>query len=164
MSTSPRQKPGLSRQDVQTPEAFLLAVKRRLGIGFFALDVAASPENCVAMRHYVEGVDGLTQSWATAGWAWCNPPYRRIEPWVAKAAADAQRGVRVAVLVPASVGSNWWRDHVHGQACVLLLNGRVTFVGHDAGYPKDLALLLYGPAVAPGYQVWSWQDLLKEVA
>jgi hypothetical protein len=58
--------------------------------------------------------------------------------------------------VTAGVGSNWWRDHVHDKARVLLLNGRITFVGETHGYPKDCCLLLYGPSVEPGYEVWSW--------
>jgi hypothetical protein len=39
----------------------------------------------------------------------------------------------------------------------LLLNGRLTFDGCAAPYPKDCILALYGPEIAPGYEVWNWR-------
>jgi hypothetical protein len=75
------------------------------------------------------------------------------------------------MLIPAGVGSNWWRDYVHNKAMVLLLNGRITFggcppnpkTGKVDAYPKDCALLLYSPENKfyidhgdAAYDVWSW--------
>ena len=60
----------------------------------------------------------------------------------------------MAFLVPAAVGSNWFRDYVDGKALVLLLNGRLSFDGAGP-YPKDCILCLYG--IEPGYEVWSWR-------
>jgi phage N-6-adenine-methyltransferase len=152
----PIQKPGRSRQDYGTPEDFLSAVKGRLGIAEFSVDLAASESNAVADEFFDEKSDGLAQEWPKYGVCFLNPPFARIEPWVKKAYRESRRGVRVAVLVPAGVGSNWWAKWVHGKACVLLLNGRITFVGETAPYPKDCVLLLYGPDIAPGYDVWQW--------
>lgn len=153
---APTQKPGRSKQDYQTPPEFLAAVKARLGIVAFAWDLAASAENAVATHFYSEAVSAFENTWHSNGWAWCNPPFAHLEPWVSRAYGMSRVGARIAMLVPAGVGSNWWRDHVHGKACVLLLNGRITFVGETAPYPKDCVLLLYGPDVAPGYDVWTW--------
>jgi hypothetical protein len=47
---------------------------------------------------------------------------------------------------------------------VPLLNGRITFVGETMPYPKDCCLLVYGPDVAPGYDVWSWAMVRKVAA
>ena len=47
------------------------------------------------------------------------------------------------MLVPAGVGSNWWKAWVHHKAYVFLLNGRITFVGQPTCYPKDCCLLYY---------------------
>jgi phage N-6-adenine-methyltransferase len=160
----PKQKPGLSRQDYQTPPEFLEAVKSRLGIRAFAIDLAASAENTAASRFYSEADDSLKQPWTVGGWGWLNPPFARIEPWVQRAYDQSRIGARVAVLVPAGVGSNWWRDWVHGKALALMLNGRITFVGEPTCYPKDCCLLLYAPYVAPGYDVWSWPEQPKVVA
>lgn len=99
------------------------------------------------------------------GWAWLNPPYANIRPWVARAYGQSRgfttmrrKGANIAMLVPAGVGANWWRDYVDKKAMVWFLNGRLTFVGCETCYPKDCALLLYGPDVAPGYDVWHWQS------
>lgn len=156
--TMPRQQPGRSRQDYRTPVAFLDAVKRRFGIESFAIDLAASDDNTVAPLYYTEAENALEQPWRTAGrgWAWCNPPFAKIEPWVEKAYRSTRSGARVLMLLPAGVGANWWRDWVDGKAFVLFLNGRITFVGEPAPYPKDCVLLVYGPDVAPGHAVWSW--------
>lgn len=155
---TPTQKPGRSKQDYGTPPEFLAAVKSRLGIDGFAVDLAADRDNSVADEFYTSTNSALLQryDWLFSGWCWCNPPYARIGPWVEKAYVESRRGARVAMLLPAGVGANWWREWVHGKAFVLLLNGRITFVGETAPYPKDCALLLYGPDIAPGYDVWTW--------
>jgi DNA (cytosine-5)-methyltransferase 1 len=153
---APKQKPGRSKQDYGTPPSFLEAVKRRLGIDTFAIDLAASKHNAVDFAFYDERQNALARDWPVGGWCWLNPPFGQLEPWVRHTFEQSRRGARVAMLVPAGVGSNWWRDHVHGKAFVLLLNGRITFVGETAPYPKDCVLLLYGPDVAPGYDVWQW--------
>lgn len=169
MTTMPVQKPGRSKQDYGTPPEFLAAVKRSLRITDFDIDLAASPFNAVAHIHYNETTNGLAMPWRVeglSGWNWLNPPFTRIAPWVQRAYEQARdRHARTAVLVPAGVGANWWRDWVHDKAQVLFLNGRLTFRGVPVNpktgkvdpYPKDLALLLYGYGQITGYTVWDWR-------
>lgn len=156
----PQQRPGRSRQDYQTPPEFITALKRRLYIDEFHLDLAATAENAVAPMFYTEEDNALTQSWGSARtWNFCNPPYANIAPWVHKAWVESGAfGAQIAMLLPAGVGSNWWRDSVHGKAHVLFLNGRLTFVGATACYPKDCVLLLYTPHTRGGYEVWHWGE------
>jgi phage N-6-adenine-methyltransferase len=165
--TMPAQKPGRSIQSVRTPDNFLTAAQRRLGP--FWIDLAATKENRVVKRYYSPKDDALSQPWCPnpvmqphlhGRFAWCNPPYADLAPWVRKGLIEAQGGASIAMLVPAGVGSNWWRDYVHHQARVLLLNGRLTFKGHDSPYPKDLALILFSPDVAFEYEVWNWRKFL----
>ena len=170
----PLQKPGKSRQDYGTPPELLRALKIRLSIDDFSIDLAASAENAVTVPYYTEEDNSLIQPWGQWGWgwAWCNPPFSDIEPWVMKAIAASAPGwnadgtvlqaAKVAMLVPASVGSNWWRECVDGRAHVLFLNGRLTFVGETAPYPKDCAILLYTPFVQGGYEVWNWRHYGKD--
>lgn len=155
----PVQRPATSKQDVATPPEFITALCRRLGIEEFNFDLAANADNSVAGQwFYSEGDNSLDQTWnITRGWAFCNPPFGEITPWVHKAAIEADRGAKVAMLVPASVGSNWWAAYVDMEAHVLFLQGRLTFVGHTAPYPKDCAILLYSSAVKGGYEVWDWR-------
>ena len=159
----PQQKPGRSKQDYQTPRAFVDAVKFRLGVDEFSFDFAADDagKNRVAESWWGPYCDSLSktrQNWvnaASGGFAWLNPPFADIAPWAERCKWLRQDGGSVALLVPAGVGSNWFRDHVAGQALVLFLNGRLSFDG-VAPYPKDCVLALYAPHFAPGYEVWTW--------
>ena len=147
-----------TKQDYQTPDEFLVAICKRLDILGFDLDVAASEDN-VAFNFYNEEKDGLQQNWWSVGWTWCNPPYKDIRPWVQKAWEESQQNkAKIAMLIPASVGANWWKEWVHDKAHTLFLNGRITFVGHTTPYPKDCALLLYTPYIMGGYEVWDWRN------
>lgn len=163
---APKQKPGRSKQNYGTPDVFIAAVKARLGIEDFDIDLAADSHNAKAPRFYTEADDAFTMPWNyNGGWNWLNPPFGRIGPWVQRAYEEINNGVNTAVLVPAGVGANWWRDWVHGKANVLFLNGRLTFVGTPINpktgkqdpYPKDCALLLYSVAAIRGtYDIWAW--------
>lgn len=158
MSAMPVQKPHRSLQTYQTPQEFLAAAKRKLRIVAFDIDLAADAENTAAKRFYTEADNALVRPWKVGnGWAWLNPPFSTLGPWVERAWIQSRLGAQVAMLVPAGVGSNWWRDHVHNKAHVLLCNGRITFVGEATCYPKDTCLLLYGPAIKPTYEVWAWR-------
>lgn len=158
--TEPLQKPGRSCQTYGTPPEFLEAVKARLRIERFDCDLAASHANTVAYTYLTETIDALGRDWKFGhGWNWLNPPYAAIGPWVQKAHLEwLDNDVQTAVLVPAAVGSNWWRDYVHQRCQVMFLNGRIRFVGAKDVYPKDCALLLYGSDDAPRYDVWTWKQ------
>lgn len=161
---------GGSRQDYGTPPEFLLAVQRLLHIPYFGWDLAASKENAKAARFFTEADDSLKQAWhalyynaAMPEWLWLNPPFSNIEPWAAKACDEARMGAFVAMLVPASVGANWWRDYVDGWAFVHFLNGRLTFEGETTPYPKDCALLTYQPSRISGYRIFNWRAIAKGI-
>ncbi len=168
MKTMPVQKPGKSKQDYGTPDDFTAAVKLRFGIEEFDIDLAASSANTLAPIYFDQEMDALSQpSWKIGtGLNWLNPPFSHIAPWVEKAYVGLHRDdAETVVLIPAGVGSNWWRDWVHKKAFVLFLNGRLTFKGTPVNpktgkvdaYPKDCALLVYDRYMTPGYDVWSWQ-------
>jgi phage N-6-adenine-methyltransferase len=158
MAKMPQQKPGRSEQVVATPLDFLSKVKTRLGIDDFVMDLAATDDNTVTEKGwYTEEQNSLNQNWYFDGWCWLNPPYSDIRPWVSKACDEADKGAHIAMLVPASTGSNWWHNYVDGAAYITFLNGRITFIGHDKPYPKDLALLLYAPFLMGGSCIWRWK-------
>lgn len=160
--TVPAQQRGVSRQDYGTPADFLAAVKARLGISSFVHDFAADATNAKAPNFWTVDADSPTQPhWdgmmPREDWGWLNPPYADIAPWAKKCRETKQRGGQIAFLVPAAIGSNWFRDYVHGYALVLALNGRLTFEGCTQPYPKDCILALYSTRVAPGFDVWNWR-------
>lgn len=165
----PKQKPGRSRQDYETPRELFSAVERRFGP--FVFDLAASSRNSKCNEYYNSRVDSLKQDWSQLrGNLWLNPPFANIDPWAAKcklsrinlAVLEHKAGqyqspaaTCIFLLTPASVGSNWFMEHVWGHALVLALNPRLTFVGETAPYPKDCILSVYG--MTPGFEIWRWK-------
>lgn len=157
--TMPAQKPGRSKQDYGTPLDFIAAVERRFGP--LRIDLAATAENKKAPIWIAPESDSLHENtaWDPSGLAWLNPPFANIAPWAAKCAyhaeAFAANKSRLLFLTPASVGSNWFDDHVHKKARVLFLKGRLTFEGCSDPYPKDCILSVFGER--PAYEVWDWR-------
>jgi phage N-6-adenine-methyltransferase len=149
-----------SKQDYGTPTLFLEAVKKRLNIEDFAWDLAADDNNTVAGGYFDVEDNSLVQDWHNIeGWLWLNPPFEKIDPWAYKCFKESRLGAHVAFLVPLSM-AEWWTDWVDTKAYVLQLAGRLTFVGETKPYPKDCALVLYGPERMVGYEVWRWKDEL----
>lgn len=171
----PAQKPGKSKQDYGTPWELIRAVEARWGK--LALDLAAhdNGDNAKAPAWIGESDDYLKQDWTVGKGlfrtglplsllCWCNPPFENLGPWAAKWAADAKKGARIIALVPASIGAEWFAEHVYRKALVVALRPRLTFEGCSDPYPKDCMLLCYGCSSevngwspAEGFQVWRWK-------
>lgn len=152
---------GGSRQDYETPPEFIQAVERRFGR--LACDLAATDKNTKAQIWYGDDsrtgttMDSLTvERHLQPGVLWLNPPYSDIAPWAAKCHKESQLGAKILLLTPASVGSNWFLNHVFDKARVLFLNGRLTFVGASDPYPKDCMLSCFG-FEKPGFEIWRWK-------
>lgn len=150
---------GKSNQSYATPPDFRSAVVTRFGMPVF--DLAASADNCFGKAYYCEDGDALTKHWHKIdGLLWLNPPFDNIAPWAEKCAAESALGARILFLTPASVGSNWFANHVHQKARVLFLNGSLSFDG-KAPYPKDCQLAYYAQlTISTGYEVWKWKEQL----
>lgn len=108
----------------------------------FTVDSCALQHNTKLERFWSPLEDGLRQSWVGER-VWCNPPYSRIVPWVAKA---AKREAEVAVLLlPSRTGTEWW--HAHGQHAdeIRWIRGRVRFERPQraGGAPEDSVVLVY---------------------
>lgn len=157
--SQPAQKPGSSRQDYGTPWELIRAVEARFGR--LDVDLAARADNAKAPRFIPPEQDSLVVPWAAylgPALAWLNPEFADIDPWAAKCSEETgpSSRLRVIMLTPASVGSNWFAEHVHRKALVLALSPRLKFVGAKDVYPKDCMLSLFGFG-APGFDVWRWR-------
>lgn len=146
----------MTRQDYGTDPAFFRVVNQEFD---FTMDLAANDENAKCPAYITPEMDSLLSPWPGrgSGWFWLNPPYAHIEPWVRKAYEESLKGAKVAVLIPASVGSEWWERWVVGKAQARLLRGRLTFEGETTPYPKDCALLLYRRGLH-GVCWWDWRQ------
>ncbi len=167
----PIQKPGKSKQDYGTPDAFMLALRRKFGP--IQVDLAATSANTRAEHFISPEEDSFTYDWDRlpshmhATRAFLNPPFGDIRPWAKKCAETC--GLEILFLVPASVGSNWWAeyvdmaehadhvyaDHVGVDTRVYFLRPRISFDGKNP-YPKDCALIHYRGPDECGYECWDW--------
>ncbi len=153
--TGPSINKGHSKQDYQTPKAFMEVVIARFGM--IAHDLAADKDNAQSqISFFSKEEDSLGHDWnGLSGNLWLNPPFSDITPWAKKCSEYTGEG-RILFLVPASVGSNWFHNYVNGKAFVLGVNPRLTFVGCSTPYPKDLILAVYGGGVH-GFTTWRWK-------
>lgn len=164
-----------SNQAYATPPNFIRACETIFGRRV-VWDLAASAANAKADRFYDEEMNSLVQPWhqisAPGGMLWLNPPFGNIAPWAEKCAVESMISGCAPILLftPASIGSDWFREHVMGKALVLALNGRIVFDGQSEpddwreqhpgkqwkpqGYPKDLMLSVYGLG-APDFRIWT---------
>lgn len=166
----PRQKPHRSKQDYGTPPELVAAVERRFGA--LTWDLAATEDNTVVADRFfsVGGLDGnaLTAPWdfKRSDLLWLNPPFGGIGPTWAPLVARWTRKLpwlRVLMLTPASIGSEWFQRYVHRKAMVLALSPRLHFIGAADPYPKDCMLSAFGFGVT-GFDVWRWDENPEEPA
>jgi site-specific DNA-methyltransferase (adenine-specific) len=100
----------------------------------FTLDPCCRPETAKCARYFTEQDDGLAQSWAGER-VFMNPPYgREIAAWTRKARQEAERGVLVVGLLPASTDLGWWHEDVLAAGAeVRFIRGRVRFLARAGG-------------------------------
>lgn len=146
-----------SVQVVATPWEFIHAVERKFGP--IAVDLAATAENAKAPNFITPEIDTFTQDWTAwlkGGLGWLNPEFDPMAKWVTYCAKQQQRGAEFFTLSPASVGANWFWDHVQPYATVYSV-GRIKFVGSKDVYPKDLILSHYNQTPNHELQRWKWK-------
>jgi phage N-6-adenine-methyltransferase len=98
------------KQDYGTPPEFYAALDADL---CFTIDLAAHERNRKHVRFFSPKDNSLAQSWEGET-GFLNPPYGRgVGQWIEKArdAAMHERAV-VCMVLPARVGSKWWRRWV----------------------------------------------------
>lgn len=164
-----------SKQDYQTPAAFIAAVEKRFGKIHF--DLAANYKNRQAHNYFTDDVkdpvayghDALSQDWRSLGAEleqntvlWLNPPFQNIEPWAKKcrgyieSISQCTQASTLCFLVPASVGSDWFKESVWNWAYIYFLNGRLSFDG-KAPYGKDCLLAVYRYSMISECAIWDWR-------
>ena len=160
-------KRGNSEQEVRTPPEFLDAVRGKF-YPTIRMDLAASQSTSVAREsllfvgpgsQFCEDFSDFDLSLVKGdnGLYWLNPPFANIAPFAKRCADElSNRPGHTLMLVPASTGAKWFQFYVHGKSVVHMLRPRLTFVGHNAPYPKDLVLAAYGFG-ASGYVTWKWK-------
>jgi phage N-6-adenine-methyltransferase len=79
----------------------------------------------------------LSDSLSTEDWPgkriWLNPPYgRKLEPFVRRAAEEADKGKTIVALIPFRCRAAWWHESVIGRASeVRCIRKRIKFLRPD---------------------------------
>ena len=155
-----------SIQDRSTPKSLVNEIAYRFGV-IFVIDLAASNENKKCPYFIGEKENSLIQPWkemieaASSEYvlndcAWLNPPFKSVGPWMEKCKIESAKGCKIISLTLSSLGSNWYRDHVEGNALTLILRNRVTFEGCKDPFPKELMLNLWGFGMS-GLGFWRFE-------
>ncbi|NUF50492.1 phage N-6-adenine-methyltransferase [Gilliamella sp. ESL0250] len=100
----------------------------------FVCDVAASDHNHLHLNYLTESYDSLLNGWShlKSGFAFCNPPYSRILPWVKKAREAADHGVGTVMLLPVDTSVEWFNElRKLASEIYFIVNGRISFVRSD---------------------------------
>lgn len=88
-----------------TPQDFFDEINNEF---HFVLDAAASDKSAKCAKYFTPETDGLRQSWDVGGAVFCNPPYgREIGKWVQKAYEEAQKGIKIVLLIPARTDTKY---------------------------------------------------------
>ena len=110
--------------------------------GPFNLDVAASDDNALCERYFTEEQDALIQDWG-AGVCFCNPPYSKLYPFVAKAYEESLKGATVVMLIPSRTDTRAFHQFIFGKAEIRFLKGRLRFSNapHPAPFPSCVVIM-----------------------
>lgn len=132
------------KQDWRTPRALYAALDAEF---HFGLDAATSADNPLgAPAFFTPETDGLLQDWTGYGACFCNPPYSDSARWIAKAAAESQKGATVVMLLAARPDTRVWHTYIHGKAEVRWIKGRLRFEGASNSAPFPSAIVVMRPA------------------
>ncbi|ELV7528461.1 phage N-6-adenine-methyltransferase [Edwardsiella ictaluri] len=122
----------------------------------FWLDAASSDHNALCSQHLTESDNALLSDWNSVGAIWCNPPYSKIGPWVAKASIESEKQRQpVVMLVPEDMSVGWFTDALKSVDEVrVITGGRVNFVhavtgAEQKGNSKGSMLLIWRPFTNP---------------
>lgn len=121
----------------------------------FQVDAAASAENALCRRFITEEENTLITRWADMislpGYAWLNPPYSDITPFVRKVAAESAQQVGTVMLVPADTSVGWFSEAIATASEVRFITaGRLSFINAATGKPvngnnKGSMLIIWHP-------------------
>lgn len=139
----------------ETPQAIYDALNKEFD---FCADMAASEKNAKHRIFWAEtdSPNSLEMDWAdqviaaTGGtWAWCNPPYSSIGPWVDKAVEAQSNGLGTVMLVMCDPSVGWFANAAkHATEIRFVTEGRLSFIKNGAaqgGNNKGSVFFIFAP-------------------
>ncbi len=140
-----------SRQNWRTPPQLFDRLNKVFN---FQVDLASDGDNALCKRHYTPLDDSLAQPWhLESGWQWLNPPYGRdLSLWITKAAVEARKGAKIAVLAFSCTDTQWFRTAWDASREIWFFSKRIKFLDPDdpdaksTPAPKGSALYVFSGA------------------
>lgn len=136
----------------RTPPALFAALDAEFS---FAIDAAATSHNALCSKYITIEQDTLLTPWVDHetifGYAWINPPYSDIMPFVKKSAAEVENGIGTVMLVPADTSVGWFKEAIRTASEVRFITaGRLAFINPLTGKPvsgnnKGSMLIIWKP-------------------
>lgn len=117
-------KPSTDRERWQTPPEVFVPLRDE-----FCFDLDAAADNVTALvSRYLWDALALDEWPGTR--IWMNPPYgRKLEPFVRRAADEADKGKLIIGLIPFRCRAAWWHEAVIGRASIVrCVRKRIRFV------------------------------------
>lgn len=121
----------------------------------FQLDAAAAAHNALCRKFITAEQNTLETPWtdylSIPGYAWLNPPYSDITPFVQKAADESKNQIGTVMLVPADTSVGWFREAIETASEVrFIVGGRLAFINPVSGKPvsgnnKGSMLIIWHP-------------------
>lgn len=146
----------MSQQNSATPRDFLRALEHKFNVKI-TFDLACTTQDCVVEPYELSkpvsgyyfdlGYDALKEDWSRIdipvqrddreSVGWLNPPWKKTGQFVKKCSENMcwLSNIRIFSLFPAGVGTNWFRNYVHGIADVYFLSPRMTYIDPRTGEP-----------------------------
>lgn len=114
------------RQDWETPHKFWKELHEKYN---FAVDLAASHQNTKCPFYFTKEDNVLNEDWhkLTKGWMWLNPPYNMSKEFIQKCDEEAQKGAKIACLLPARTDTIAFHKHIYKKYEIDFLKGRLKF-------------------------------------
>lgn len=145
---------GKATDEWETPQGTFDELNLEFG---FDIDVAAALANLKCWEYFDAEADALTRDWNIRKdgrtHCWCNPPYSKCAEFVAKAAAEARKGVTTVMLIPSRTDTKYWHEFIWDREKhqprpgveVRFIKGRLKFGNSQNSAPFPSVVIVFRP-------------------
>lgn len=124
----------------QTPQALFDELNKEFS---FTLDPCATAENHKCPKYFSMAEDGLKQNWGGQR-VFCNPPYSKIDKWVAKAFYETRNdNTLVVLLIPSRTDTRYFHNYIYGRSEIRFIKGRLKFSDGKGSAPFPSMLVIF---------------------
>lgn len=126
---SQRKQRGALGDEWETPWPVFHFIEKKLGVTF-TVDLGATKRNAKCKRYVSSNTkDGIQTSWDDHDILFCNPPYSKIEKWLAMMECEARVTLCISVvLIRSDTGTKWFHKYAPLAHEIAFLIPRVNYI------------------------------------